>query len=375
MTTKHRPRVLILFGGQSGEHQISCATAGGVLAAIDQSKWDPIAVGITRDGVWVPLPSDPLVYQLSGEGGYTVEAEDVRVALLPGTGELIQYEVDEDGSPIRETLANEGRIDVAFPLLHGPYGEDGTIQGLLELAKVRYVGCGVASSAVCQDKYLTKTVLAGAGIDVGEWVAFTRREWEGDPDVCRAQVATLGYPVFVKPCRAGSSLGVSKVDGEDALDQAIEEAMKHDPRIIVEAANPGREVECGVLATADGSVVASAIGEIRVLEDGFYDYQTKYFDDEAVALDCPADLPEAVARTIQETALVAFEAVEGEGISRVDFFYTEETGRIVLNEINTMPGFTPISLYPVMFDRVGIPYSQLIDLLLAEAAARPLTLR
>lgn len=375
MTNTDLPLVLVLFGGQSGEHQISCATAGGVLAAINPQKWRVVAVGITPDGEWVPMPNDPLAYSLGEDGGYTVEGGDLRVALLPGTGLLTQYAVDREGRPIRETVETLGRVDVTFPLLHGPYGEDGTVQGLLELAKVRYVGCGVASSAVCQDKYLTKTVLGATGIDVGEWTAFTQRDWEGDEAGCRERVEKLGYPVFVKPARAGSSLGVSKVDSADGLADALGEAMRHDPRVIIEAACPGREVECGVLATADGSLMASAIGEIRMVEGEFYDFEGKYFDPDAAALECPADLPEDVARRIQEAALVAFEAVEGEGISRVDFFYNPESGRLVLNEINTLPGFTPISLYPVMFDRVGISYQELVDLLLDEALARPLTLR
>lgn len=375
MTNNDRPLVLVLFGGQSGEHQISCATAGGVLSAIDPQKWQVVAVGIRPDGQWVPMPNDPLVYALGEDGGYTVQGGDLRVALLPGTALLTQYEVDDEDQPLGETLKVLGRVDVAFPLLHGPYGEDGTVQGLFELAHVPYVGCGVASSAVCQDKYLTKTVLGAAGIDVGSWVAFSRSDWEGDEGGCRARVEKLGYPVFVKPARAGSSLGVSRVTRPADLDDALDEAMRHDPRVIVEAACPGREVECGVLATADGLLLASAIGEIRTDNDAFYDFEGKYFDPDAAALDCPADLPAEVTRRIQETALIAFEAVEGEAISRVDFFYDPTSGRMVLNEINTLPGFTPISLYPVMFDRVGISYAELVDLLLQEALSRPLTLR
>lgn len=375
MTSNDRPLVLVLFGGESGEHQISCATAGGVLAAIDPQKWRAVAVGITPSGDWVPMPNDPLIYSLGEDGGYTVEGGDLRVALLPGSGRLIQYQIDREGEAIPQTVTTLGHVDVAFPLLHGPYGEDGTVQGLFELAKVPYVGCGVASSAVCQDKYLTKTIVASTGIDVGQWVAFNERDWRDNEVECRQKVASLGYPVFVKPSRAGSSLGVSKVDTEAELEVAVQTAIRHDPRLIVEAACPGREVECGVLATADGSIIASAIGEIRMADGGFYDFEGKYFDPDAAALDCPADLPEDVAHRIQQAALVAFEAVEGEGISRVDFFYNEETGRLVLNEINTLPGFTPISLYPVMFARVGIPYSDLVDLLLEEALSRPTTLR
>lgn len=375
MTNLFRPKVVVLFGGQSGEHQISCATAGGVLAAINREKWDPYAVGITPDGKWVPMPTDPHEYGLSEQGGYTVQAGSSRVAFFPGSTRLFQYEVDERDEVVERSMRSVGNISVVFPLLHGPYGEDGTVQGLLELSGVPYVGCGVASSAVCQDKYLTKSVLESAGIDVGKWVSFTAKQWGADQEKYEDEVAALGYPLFVKPCRAGSSLGVSRVDAPGALVPAIEEAQRHDPRIIVEAASAGREVECGVLGLADGAVLASSVGEIRVLGEQFYDYESKYFAPGAVQLDCPADLPEGVADRIREVALRAFAVVEGEGISRVDFFYDEGEGRLILNEINTLPGFTPASLYPVMFGDVGYSYPQLVDALIEEAAARPAGLR
>lgn len=375
MTNLFRPKVVVLFGGQSGEHQISCATAGGVLAAINREKWDPYAVGITPDGKWVPMPTDPHEYGLSEQGGYTVQAGSSRVAFFPGSTRLFQYEVDERDEVVERSMRSVGNISVVFPLLHGPYGEDGTVQGLLELSGVPYVGCGVASSAVCQDKYLTKSVLESAGIDVGKWVSFTAKQWGADQEKYEGEVAALGYPLFVKPCRAGSSLGVSRVDAPGALVPAIEEAQRHDPRIIVEAASAGREVECGVLGLADGAVLASSVGEIRVLGEQFYDYESKYFAPGAVQLDCPADLPEGVADRIREVALRAFSVVEGEGISRVDFFYDEGEGRLILNEINTLPGFTPASLYPVMFGDVGYSYPQLVDALIEEAAARPAGLR
>lgn len=375
MTNQLRPKVVVLFGGQSGEHQISCATAGGVLAAIDREKWDPYAVGITLDGKWVPMPTDPEVYGLSEDGGYTVQAGSSRVAFFPGSTRLFQYEVDERDEVVERSMRAVGTISVVFPLLHGPYGEDGTVQGLLELSAVPYVGCGVASSAVCQDKYLTKSVLESAGIDVGQWVSFTAKQWREDQKKYEDEMGALGYPLFVKPCRAGSSLGVSRVDTPDALVPAIEEAQSHDPRIIVEAASAGREVECGVLGLADGSLLASSVGEIRVLGEQFYDYESKYFAPGAVQLDCPADLPAGVAERIREVALHAFSVVEGEGISRVDFFYDEDEGRLILNEINTLPGFTPASLYPVMFGDVGYSYPQLVDALIEEAAARPAGLR
>lgn len=375
MSEKSRPLVVVLFGGQSGEHQISCATAGGVLRAIDTDLWEPMAVGIAPTGEWVPLPADPQIYDLGDDEGYTVPLGNTRVSFFPGSPALMEYEVDGGGNPKPDSLRKVGEVDVVFPLLHGPFGEDGTVQGLLELSGVRYVGCGVASSAVGQDKYLAKTVLGAAGIDVGRWVSFTATEWERDPGCVRSSVADLDYPVFVKPTRAGSSLGITKVDAEQDLEAAILEATKHDPRVIVEAAARGREVECGVLGRADGTVVTSAVGEITVLEGDFYDYQTKYFSGQSVRLDCPAKLPYGVAERIQSAAKHAFVAIEGEGISRVDFFYDQDEDRLILNEVNTMPGFTPFSMYPVMFAEAGIPYGQLVADLLEEALQRSLGLR
>lgn len=375
MSTLDRPLVVILFGGRSSEHQISCATAGGVLSAIDTHKWSPVAVGITPDGQWVPMPNDPNAYALGEGAGYTVTAGVQRMGILPGSDHLIRYEVDKGGAIVPGSTQTVGEITVVFPLLHGPYGEDGTLQGLLEMSGVPYVGCGVASSAICQDKYLTKTVVGSTGIDVGEWVSFTRAEWERDEDDITERVTSLGYPVFVKPCRAGSSMGITRVKGVDELAAAVVEAQRHDPRVIVEASNPGREIECGVLGLADGSVRASAVGEIKVLSEGFYDYQSKYFAPDTVALECPADLPEGVAERVRASALDAFAALEGEGISRVDFFYDESTDRLILNEVNTLPGFTPLSLYPVMFEAEGVSYAELVDALIEEAAARPDGLR
>lgn len=369
------PTVVLLFGGQSGEHQISCATAGGVLRAINPEQWNVVPVGIAPTGQWVPMPNDPEVYDLAADGGYTVEVGQRRVGFIPGSPMMLEYQVSEGEAPVDGTVTTIGKVDVVFPLLHGPFGEDGTVQGLLEFSHVNYVGCGVASSAVCQDKHLTKTVLDHAGIDVGKWVSFSKDQWEDRTRDFEDQIAKLGYPVFVKPCRAGSSLGVSRVSSPTDLLAAVEEAQRHDPRVIVEAAVVGREVECGVLVTADGEVHTSAVGEIRVLGDDFYDYETKYFDSEAVALDCPANLPEGVTERIQREAERAFRALEGEGISRVDFFYNNETGRLVLNEVNTMPGFTPFSMYPVMFQEAGLAYNELVNALLQEAASRPAGLR
>ena len=370
-----KPLVVLLFGGRSGEHQISCATAGGVLEAIDRERWDVKAVGITPDGQWVPASSNPETYALGEEGGYTVQASTHRVAFLPGSAELVEYKVDEHGLPIDGTLKTVGNVSVVFPLLHGPFGEDGTVQGLLEFSDVNYVGCGVASSAICQDKALTKVVLQAAGIDVGRWVSFSKRQWDHRRSEFERKIQELGYPVFVKPNRAGSSLGVAKVDSPEELEEAINEAHRHDSRLIVERAVKGREVECGVLTDASGTIHTSELGEIKVQGPKFYDFDTKYFDPDAVALQCPTDLDMDVSDRIRETAKRAFESVLGEGISRVDFFYDDDTGNLVLNEINTMPGFTPFSMYPTMFAKSGLAYVELVQILLEEAKARPKGLR
>jgi len=268
-----------------------------------------------------------------------------------------------------------GHVDIVFPLLHGPYGEDGTIQGLFEMAGVRYVGCGVTSSAVSMDKHLTKTVLAAAGIDVGHWELVTARQWDADATACMDRIERLGFPVFVKPCRAGSSVGISRVTCREDLPVAIKEAANHDPRIIVEASISGREVECGVLGSrSDWRSGTAPLGEIVIPEGEFYDYEHKYVDD-VVGLSCPADVTPEYADRIRETAWRAFDALECEGLARVDFFLDEASDTVIINEVNTMPGFTPISMYPQMWAAAGLSYPDLLTELLTEAAQRPLGLR
>ncbi|MSS83714.1 D-alanine--D-alanine ligase [Actinomycetaceae bacterium WB03_NA08] len=361
--TQSRPTVMVLFGGQSSEHQISCATAAGVLKAINRQKWDVVPVGITPEGEWVLMPDDPNLYQLQSGHGYTVSARArPQVSVRTGHPEII---VGEDTR----------HIDVVFPLLHGPWGEDGTLQGLLELSAIRYVGCGVAASAVSMNKYLTKAVLSQAGIPVGRWEYVTPRQWMDDPESTLERLRELGTPVFVKPCRAGSSQGISRVEDPFELPAAIEKARSHDPRVIVEAASPGREIECGVLQLADGRVIASPLGEIKVTDGQWYDYETKYFNPDGADLQCPADVPELAAKEIQKTALKAFDALELEGLSRIDFFYEPSTGEYCVNEVNTLPGFTPFSMYPTMLQAGGYSYPDLVHALLDEALMRTPGLR
>ena len=378
MTDFERPRVLIVFGGRSSEHEVSCATAAGILRAIDRDKWDVVPLGITKDGQWVPASDDPALLEFKDGKGQSVEAGATRVALTPGGGSLVELSYDGDPADpgARVVGARDlGRVDIVLPLLHGPYGEDGTIQGLLEMAEVRYVGCGVASSAVSMDKHLTKVVLAGAGIDVGRWELITPLQWEADQGACLERAAALGFPVFVKPCRAGSSVGISKVESREGLAVAVKEAQNHDPRVIVEAGVVGREVECGVLGGhSDWRSATAPLGEIEVPDGEFYDYEHKYVDD-VVGLVCPAEVAPAYEERVRETALRAFDALECEGLARVDFFLDEDSGTVLVNEVNTMPGFTPISMFPQVWAAAGVDYPALIDALLEEAAARTVSLR
>ncbi|MCD4549603.1 D-alanine--D-alanine ligase family protein [Schaalia sp. lx-260] len=372
MSDFQRPRVLVVMGGRSSEHEISCATAAGILRAIDRTMWDVIPIGITPDGQWVRVADDPQALEFHEGRGQSIQASESSVMLVPGTRCLIEVTRSKDGMQVSDL----GNVDVVFPLLHGPYGEDGTIQGLFEMSGVPYVGCGVNSSAISMDKHLTKTVLAAAGIDVGRWELVTMRQWNEDPHECSKRIDALGYPVFVKPCRAGSSIGITRVDKPADLAAAIKEAGNNDPRIIVEARTPGREIECGVLARSWGSAPqASPLGEIVVPEGQFYDFALKYFDTEGVSLTCPADVEPQVAERIQEIAVRAFDTLECEGLARVDFFYDPQTGSIVVNEVNTMPGFTPFSMYPHMWAKAGIDYTQLLNEVLNEALSRPSGLR
>jgi len=350
-------RVALLFGGRSGEHAISAATAAGVMQAIDRDKYEVLPVGITREGTWVLAGGDASRYELTA--GHLPE-------VTPESGKEVA------------SLGEVGEIDVVFPLLHGPFGEDGTVQGLLELADVHYVGCGVLASAVGMDKHYMKIVFAGHGLPVGPYVVVRPREWEhSQSDVIARVQGQLKFPVFVKPARAGSSLGVTRVDDVTGLADAIEEARFHDPKVLVEEGIAGREIECAVLGGRGGAAPrASVPGEIVVDHDShsFYDFDAKYLDEGPVRLDAPADLPEEVTQKVRDLAVRAFEAIGGEGISRVDVFVTPE-GDVLLNEINTMPGFTPVSMYPRMWEATGLTYPELIDELIQLAVERPTGLR
>ena len=359
-----RRRVLVLFGGRSSEHSISCVSAAGILRALDPARYDITAVGILPDGRWVRVPADPAA----------LDAADGQLPVVVDSGQPVALLPEPVGQ--REALPAEvlRGVDVVFPVLHGPWGEDGTIQGLLEMAGIPFVGSGVFASAAAMDKGHMKVMLAHAGIPVGPWQLVTSREWTADPAACLARISTLGFPLFVKPARAGSSVGISKVSDPSALEAAVREAQSWDPRVIAEAAIEGaREIECGVLADPSGAPQASRCAEIVVHPDhDFYDFEAKYLDDGAELI-VPAQLDPVVEERVRKLAVRAFDALDCEGLARVDFFVTGDD--VLLNEVNTMPGFTPISMYPRMWGASGIGYHELVDRLIDDAVRKGTGLR
>jgi D-alanine-D-alanine ligase len=366
-----KPTVAIVFGGRSSEHAVSCSTAAGVMQAIDRDIYEVLPIGIAKDGRWVLASGDTGALELTP--GHVPEVDGSGAAVLvPLSTSERSFRVLEPGGEPRAV----GEVDVVFPLLHGPFGEDGTIQGLLELADIRYVGSGVLASAVMMDKHYMKVVFAGHGLPVGPYVVITDREWQRDPMASMDAVASLDWPVFVKPARAGSSMGITKVCEPGGLRAAIDFARAHDPKVIVESGIVGREFECGVLQGRDGAPArTSEVGEIQVVQGhGFYDFEAKYLAESDVELSCPANVPDQVADEVRRVAAAAFEAAGCEGLARVDCFYTEHGG-VIINEINTMPGFTPQSMYPRMWAASGLDYPKLIDELIQLALARRTGLR
>ncbi|WP_345373890.1 D-alanine--D-alanine ligase family protein [Frondihabitans cladoniiphilus] len=350
-----RLRVVLLFGGRSSEHSISCATAGGVLKALDRTRYDIVPVGITSDGAFTLQPDDADLFALDATKLPTVVDNGTRVRFPESAATREMTVVDELG--VETSL---GDIDVVFPILHGPFGEDGSVQGLLELVGLPYVGAGILASAVGMDKHFSKTVLQQAGIAVAPWVTVRSREWAGDPTAVTASVASLGYPLFVKPARAGSSVGVSKVSAPAELAAAMAVAFHEDNKVLVEAAVVGRELECAVLGGRGGSAPrVSVAGEIVLAENTFYDFESKYLGGAGADLVCPADLTADELSTFQDLAARAFDAIGGAGLARVDVFLTADG--FVVNELNTMPGFTPISMFPACWLASGLSYPELLD--------------
>jgi D-alanine-D-alanine ligase len=356
--TERKLRVAVVFGGRSTEHAISCLSAGSVLSELDRDRFDVVPVGITVDGAWVLGSAEPTAL-LSGE----LSAGELSTELVVPAN-LVPMAPERVGEVL-------GGIDVVFPVLHGAYGEDGTIQGLLELAGIPYAGAGVLASAAAMDKEFGKKLLAAEGLPIGPYAVLRRGVDTLDSDAQER----LGLPVFVKPARAGSSTGITKVADWAELDAAIATARLIDPKVIVEAAINGREIECGVLEYPDGRVDSSLPAEIRIVADGveWYDYDAKYVDD-ACEFDIPAKLPDAVTARVRALAIRAFNALDCQGLARVDFFVGPDD-TVTVNELNTMPGFTAMSLYPKMWAVTGVDYPTLLTTLLETAMARGTGLR
>ncbi len=350
-----RIRVAVVYGGRSSEHAISCVSAGSILRNLDQDRFEVVPVGIARDGSWLRDDVNPA--DLAITDGKLPEVRGGKGSPLDGVGEIL------------------AGVDVVFPILHGPYGEDGTIQGLLEMAGLPYVGAGVLASAAGMDKEFAKKLMAAEGLPIGDYLVLR----PGCSEPTAEDLSRLGFPMFVKPARGGSSIGVSRVTEPAGLTAAIAEARRHDPKVIVEAGIDGRELECGVLEFPDGALGASTIGEIRVAvadrdcdSPGFYDFETKYLDD-AAELDVPAAVDDRTVKLLQDLAIRTFTALNCQGLARVDFFLTKDGP--VINEINTMPGFTTISMYPRMWGASGVDYPTLLGTMVETALARGTGLR
>lgn len=348
-------KIAIIYGGRSSEHSVSCISAGAIMSHLDPEKYELYPIGITQQGTWTVGESDPEKLRSTNAVMPTVTlTKEVSLAVDPARRGQFRF---ADGS-------EHVTVDVIFPVLHGLYGEDGTIQGLFELSGVPYVGTGVLSSACGMDKEYTKKLLAAEGLPVGKEVIL-----RGEETLTQADCQLLGLPVYVKPARGGSSIGISRVTRWEDMDAALCEARQYDTKVIVESEIIGDEVECGVLEYPDGTVVASVPAQLvntSVGHEGFYGFDAKYVDGDVSAM-IPAPLDDATTRLIQSLAREAFQALQCSGLARVDFFVTQAGP--VLNEVNTMPGFTPISMYPQVFAASGVPYAELLDTLIAQALA------
>jgi len=357
-----RRRVVILFGGRSAEHEVSCVSARSVIEALDPERYEAVPIGIDREGNWHRLPGGPRALTAGPESALpevrSTSGHDVALDRRPGAGAVVA----PDGT--RE------EIDVVFPVLHGPYGEDGSMQGMLEIAGLPYVGGGVLASALGMDKAVQKTVFAASGLPVVPWEVVHEREWEEGPDDVRARAERLGYPLFSKPATLGSSVGVHKLHGPGELRAALEDAFRYARKGLLERSVEGaREIECAVLGNDDP--IASVAGEI-VPAGEFYDYRSKYLE-EGSRLLIPAELPPGVLEDVQRMAIAAFRVIDGAGMARVDFFLRtlpDDRIELFVNEINTIPGFTGISMYPKLWEASGLPYPELIDRLIELAIER-----
>jgi D-alanine-D-alanine ligase len=366
MSPSQKTRVIILFGGRSAEHEVSLLSARNVFLALDRDRFEPLLVGIDKQGHWRVEPEATL---LNATG-------DPRLLKLVAAGRALSVPVHPQKSAVAtsgDTRPLLGSDDVVFPVLHGTYGEDGTVQGLLELADIAYVGPGHLGSAIGMDKDVAKRLLAQAGIPVVPWRLITAAAMRRDAAGCLALAAGLGFPCFVKPANAGSSVGVSKVENAGGLAPALRAALDFDTKVLVEAGVDAREIECAVLGNDEPA--ASLPAEIVVHhKDGFYSYDAKYVDADGADAKIPADLPAATLARVRELAVATFATLELSGMARVDFFLDRKSGAFFVNEVNTIPGFTAISMYPKMWEASGVPIkelvSRLIDLAIERRAAR-----
>ena len=349
-----KTKVAIIFGGKSAEHEVSLQSARNVFDAIDREKYDPVLIGIDKSGKWL----------LSSSNEYLLNADNPKEISLNGSKNRITFAPESNGEISNiESPQNNDSIDVAFPILHGPMGEDGTVQGFLKLANIPFVGSSVLGSAVGMDKDVMKRLLRDSGIPIGKFLTFTD---ETEPLGFSKVVNLLGVPFFVKPANMGSSVGVGKVYDETTYQAAIELAFKFDLKIIIEEFIDGREIECSILGNRNP--IASVIGEIKPRHD-FYSYEAKYIDENGAELEIPARIPDVVADKAREIAIRTFKVLSAEGLGRVDMFL-RQNGEVVVNEINTIPGFTKISMYPKLWEATGITYAELIDRLIQLALER-----
>jgi len=353
-------RVGLIFGGKSGEHEVSFCSATSIIKAINKDKYTVVPIGITKEGRWISPQDSELALQ-SGK----IEGKSTVILLNDPSGNaLICIDNNQrlDKSPALE------KLDIIFPVLHGPFGEDGTIQGLLELANIPYVGAGVAASAISMDKDLMKTIFQQRSLPILKWMTIKRKEWQKDKEKILSLIQNgFEYPLFVKPTNLGSSIGITKVHEKEELEGAIDLASSYDRKILIEEGlEEVREIECGVLGNDEPW--ASVVGEVRPAGE-FYDYDSKYIDKETQLI-VPADLPVGISQEVQEIALRAFKAVDAVGMARVDFFVSKKENKIYLSEINTIPGFTSVSMYPRLWKASGVPYSELIDRLIQLALER-----
>ncbi|WP_458352020.1 D-alanine--D-alanine ligase family protein [Pacificispira sp. HM-600] len=354
----------VLFGGRSSEHSISSATAGGVLRAIDRERYRVIPIGITRDGVFVLEDDDPDKFALDAEKLPEVVDNGTRI-VWPEGGSARELRVRRADGAVEDL----GAIDVVLPILHGLHGEDGTIQGFLDTLQLPYAGGGVLDSALCMDKHFMKIALQAEGVPVAPWVTVRRARWDSDPEAVRTDAAALGDVLFVKPARAGSSVGVSKVHHPGEFDDALALAFAEDDKVLIESALVGREIEVAVLEGRRGAPARSSLpGEVVLTTREFYDFEGKYLGGDGVDVRCPAELDASEIEVIQALGARAFEAVDGRGLARVDFFLTSDG--LVVNELNTMPGFTPISMFPKCWIASGMSYAELITELVDTALER-----